>query len=91
MRVWVSIKSYTDIHFEFFEGIAKITINRPEVYNAFRPETNMEILDALHICRERNDISVVVLTGAGDKAFVQEAIKTLKELEDISPKTACLD
>lgn len=78
MRNWVSIKSYQDIKFEFFEGIAKITINRPQVYNAFRPETNMEMLDAMHHCRERNDISVVVLTGAGDKAFCSGGDQNVK-------------
>lgn len=66
---WTPIKQYTDIIFEQFEGIAKITINRPQVYNAFRPLTNQEMLDAMTICRERQDIRVVVLTGAGDKAF----------------------
>lgn len=66
---WTPIKSYTDILFDFFEGIARITINRPKVYNAFRPLTNMEMLDAMSICRERSDIRVVVLTGIGDKAF----------------------
>lgn len=69
MRKWTTIKEYEDILFDFFEGIGKITINRPEVYNAFRPETSKEILEALEICRERPDINVVVLTGAGDKAF----------------------
>ena len=59
---WEPIKTYSDIKFEFFEGIAKITINRPEVYNAFRPETNIEMLEAMDICRERNDINVVVFT-----------------------------
>jgi len=68
-RDWQSIKTYEDIKFEIFEGIAKITINRPEVYNAFRPETNNDMLDAMDICRERQDIDVVVLTGIGDKAF----------------------
>ena len=66
---WKPIKEYEDILFEQFEGIAKITINRPKVYNAFRPQTNAEMLDAMRICRERQDIGVVVLTGAGDKAF----------------------
>lgn len=69
MRKWQTIKEYEDIKFDFFEGIAKITINRPRVYNAFRPQMNKEMLDAMTICRERNDIGVVVLTGAGDKAF----------------------
>ena len=68
-RVWKPIKEYTDILFEQYKGIAKITINRPKVYNAFRPLTNTEMLDAFGICRERGDIRVIVLTGAGDKAF----------------------
>lgn len=68
-REWKTIKKYEDILFEQFEGIAKITINRPEVYNAFRPQTNREMLDAMAYCREANDIGVVVLTGIGDKAF----------------------
>ncbi|MDR1678703.1 MAG: 1,4-dihydroxy-2-naphthoyl-CoA synthase [Prevotellaceae bacterium] len=69
MRNWEKIKNYTDIRFEFFEGIAKLTICRPEVRNAFRPQTINEMLDAFEICRERTDIGVVVLTGEGDKAF----------------------
>ncbi|MBL8002819.1 MAG: 1,4-dihydroxy-2-naphthoyl-CoA synthase, partial [Flavobacteriales bacterium] len=63
-RNWTPIKEYTDIKFEFFEGIAKITINRPEVYNAFRPDTNKEMIDAMDIAREDPRIGVVVLTGA---------------------------
>jgi len=66
---WKEIKSYNDINFEIYNGVAKITINRPEVYNAFRPETNIEMLDAFEICRERNDIDIVVITGIGEKAF----------------------
>lgn len=77
-RTWTSIKEYTDKKFEFFEGIAKITINRPEVYNAFRPETNIEMLDAMSICRERNDIGVIVLTGAGTKAFCSGGDQNVK-------------
>ena len=46
---WTSIKNYRDIKFDFFDGIAKITINRPKVYNAFRPETNMEMLEAMDL------------------------------------------
>ena len=67
-RNWTTIKEYEDIKFDFFEGIAKITINRPEVYNAFRPQTNFDMLDAMEICRERSDIGVIVFTGTGDKA-----------------------
>ncbi len=78
MRNWSTIKEYQDIKFDFFEGIAKITINRPEVYNAFRPETNMDMLDAMDICRERQDIRVVVLTGIGDKAFCSGGDQNVK-------------
>lgn len=46
-REWKTIKEYTDILFQQYKGIAKITINRPEVYNAFRPQTNAEMLEAL--------------------------------------------
>ena len=62
-------QEYTDILFERHGKVAKITINRPKVYNAFRPLTNMEMLDAMRICREDNSIRVVILTGIGDKAF----------------------
>lgn len=75
---WKPIKEYTDILFEQLGGIAKITINRPRVYNAFRPKTNMEMLDAMNICRERNDIGVVILTGAGDKAFCSGGDQNVK-------------
>ena len=77
-RAWSVIKEYTDIKFEFFEGIAKITINRPEVYNAFRPQTNVEMIDAMDICRERQDIAVVILTGIGDKAFCSGGDQNVK-------------
>lgn len=78
MRTWTPIKKYTDIRFEFFEGIAKITIDRPEVYNAFRPDTNKEMIDAMDIAREDPNIGVVVLTGAGDKAFCSGGDQNVK-------------
>ena len=68
-REWKTIKEYQDILFEFYNGIAKITINRPRYRNAFTPTTTTEISDALYYCRECQDINVIVLTGAGDKAF----------------------
>ena len=58
-RNWTTIKEYTDITFGFFEGIAKITINRPEVHNAFRPETNKEMIDAMDLAREDPRVGVV--------------------------------
>ena len=75
---WKKIKDYTDIRFEFLDGIAKITINRPKVYNAFRPETNLEMIDAMNIAQERQDIGVIVLTGEGDKAFCSGGDQNVK-------------
>lgn len=69
MSTWKTIKEFEDILFEQQGHIAKITINRPEVYNAFRPQTNREMLEAMEYCRDAEDIGVIILTGAGDKAF----------------------
>ena len=67
---WKSCGSYTDINFEKSnEGIAKITINRPEVRNAFRPLTVREMRAALNDAREDTKIGVIILTGEGEKAF----------------------
>ena len=68
-REWKTIKEYNDILFDYYNGIAKITINRPRYRNAFTPDTTMELSNALLYCRECPDINVIVLTGAGDKAF----------------------
>lgn len=57
-------RSYEDIIYETYSGIAKITINRPEVRNAFRPKTIMELIDAFSIAREDENIGVIILTGA---------------------------
>lgn len=95
-RVWTPIKEYTDIIFEQYKGIAKITINRPKVYNAFRPLTNTEMLDAMNICRDRQDIGAVILTGAGDKAFCSGGDQNYKTLggykdSDGTPRLNVLD
>ena len=68
-REWKQIKEYEEILFDFYNGIARITINRERYRNAFTPTTTTEMSDALYICRERPDICVIVLTGAGDTAF----------------------
>src|SRR6202451_766157 len=62
-------KDYSDIVYETAEGIAKITINRPEVRNAFRPTTLFELSNAFNVARDDPGIGVIILTGAGDKAF----------------------
>ncbi|HEX4713662.1 MAG TPA: enoyl-CoA hydratase-related protein, partial [Ktedonobacteraceae bacterium] len=67
--MWKKAHEYTDIIFEKAEGIGKITINRPEVHNAFRPETLDDLIDAFERCRTDAEIGVVILTGAGERAF----------------------
>lgn len=66
---WKSIKEYKEILFHKYEGIARISINRPEVHNAFTPLTIQEILDAMNLCREDMEVGVIILTGEGGKAF----------------------
>jgi len=66
---WKSIKDYEDIRLETAEGIAKITICRPEVRNAFRPRTLFELIEAFAIAREDPKVGVVLFTGDGSEAF----------------------
>ena len=66
---WLRAGDYEDIVYETAEGIAKITINRPEVRNAFRPQTLFELSDAFEAARDDSSIGVIVFTGAGDEAF----------------------
>jgi naphthoate synthase len=66
---WVKAADYTDIEYHVADGIAKITINRPEVRNAFRPQTLFELTDAFDRARDDDEIGVIILTGKGDKAF----------------------
>jgi naphthoate synthase len=70
---WTPAGEYEDIRYELATGedagIAKITINRPEVHNAFRPETVVEMADAFTRAREDQDVGVIILTGEGPSAF----------------------
>lgn len=66
---WVSEGTWTDIRYEHAEGIAKITICRPEVRNAFRPETLFELSRAFEMARDDTEIGAVILTGEGPLAF----------------------
>jgi naphthoate synthase len=66
---WREIVHYKEILFQFYKGIARISINRPEKHNAFTPLTVQEMSDAVELCRQNQDIRVIVITGAGDKAF----------------------
>ena len=66
---WETIASFSDIKFERIDGVAKITINRPEVRNAFRPETVEQMITAFGQCRDDGTIGAVILTGEGELAF----------------------
>ena len=70
---WESIKDYSDIKYERGDGdakgIIKITINRPEVRNSFRPKTVFELKDAFNLAREDQEAGVIILTGEGKEAF----------------------
>ena len=66
---WKQVKEYKEILFHKYEGIARISINRPQVHNAFTPLTIQEILDAMNLCREDVEVGVIILTGEGGKAF----------------------
>ena len=66
---WKPAGDFTDIVYEKADGIAKITINRPEVRNAFRPQTVKEMIRALDEARDDTSVGVIILTGAGDLAF----------------------
>ncbi len=66
---WQPVKEYKEILFHQYNGIARISINRPEVHNAFTPLTVQELIDAFLICRESTDLGVIILTGEGGKAF----------------------
>ena len=66
---WQPAKEFQDIRYEKAEGIAKITINRPEVRNAFRPRTVKELIEAFDAAREDAGVGVIILTGEGEEAF----------------------
>jgi naphthoate synthase len=93
---WQPAKEYKEILFHKFEGIARISINRPKVHNAFTPLTVKEMIDAMNICREDADIRVIVLTGEGGKAFCSGGDQSVRGHggyvgEDTIPRLNVLD
>lgn len=80
MRNWITVKEFEEIRFEYFEGIAKITINRPRYRNAFTPDTVREMIEAMVYCRESPDIMSIVITGEGDKAFCAGGDQNVKNI-----------
>ena len=75
---WQPAGDYEDLRYELAEGIAKITIDRPEVRNAFRPETLIEVSAALERAREDTSVGVIVLTGEGPLAFCSGGDQTVR-------------
>ncbi len=75
---WSAAGDYTDIRYETGGGIAKITIDRPQVLNAFRPHTLIEVSAALEAAREDPEIGPIILTGAGEKAFCSGGDQTVR-------------
>jgi naphthoate synthase len=65
----IGAEKFTDVIYEVAEGMAKITINRPEVRNAFRPQTLFELREAFELARDDDQVGVIILTGAGSEAF----------------------
>ncbi|MGD9933381.1 MAG: 1,4-dihydroxy-2-naphthoyl-CoA synthase [Dehalococcoidia bacterium] len=66
---WETVATYDDILFTKADGIARISFNRPEVHNAFRPRTVLELIDAFNKARDDSDIGVILFTGEGGRAF----------------------
>jgi len=68
-KIGVGGENFSDISYHVAEGMAKITINRPEVHNAFRPETLFELEEAFSLARDNDEVGVIIFTGAGSEAF----------------------
>ena len=62
-------EEFIDIKYQIGDGIGKITINRPDLHNAFRPQTIIELIEAFHLARDNEDIGVIILTGEGTQSF----------------------
>ncbi|MBO0947220.1 1,4-dihydroxy-2-naphthoyl-CoA synthase [Fibrella forsythiae] len=93
---WQPIREYREIKFEFFEGIAKITINRPHKRNAFTPLTVKEMSEAMEIARQEESVGVIILTGEGPDAFCSGGDQSVRGHggyigEDAVPRLNVLD
>lgn len=93
---WQPIKEYKEILFHKYDGIARISINRPQVHNAFTPLTVQEMIDAMNICREDMDVRVIILTGEGGKAFCSGGDQSVRGHggyvgQDATPRLNVLD
>ncbi len=93
---WQPIKEYKEILFQKFEGIARVSINRPHVHNAFTPLTVKEMIDAMNMCRDDEEVRVIILTGEGGQAFCSGGDQSVRGHggyvgEDTVPRLNVLD
>jgi naphthoate synthase len=93
---WQTLKEYQEILFTYHEGVAKISINRPHVHNAFTPRTVTEMIDAMELARQNPDVGVVILTGEGGNAFCSGGDQSVRGHggyigEDTVPRLNVLD
>jgi naphthoate synthase len=93
---WTTLKEYKEILFQFYNGIAKISINRPQVHNAFTPRTVTEMSEAMELARQNPDVGVVILTGEGGNAFCSGGDQSVRGHggyigEDAVPRLNVLD
>lgn len=93
---WKTVKEYREILFQQHENIARISINRPKVHNAFTPLTVQEMIDAMNWCREDAATRVIILTGEGGKAFCSGGDQSVRGQggyvgEDSVPRLNVLD
>lgn len=93
---WKPVIAYKEILFHKFEGIARISINRPQVHNAFTPLTINEMIDAMNFCREDKDVGVIIITGEGGNAFCSGGDQSVRGHggyvgDDATPRLNVLD
>lgn len=93
---WETLKEFQEILFTFYDGIAKISINRPHKHNAFTPLTVAEMIEAMELARQNPDVKVIVLTGEGGKAFCSGGDQSVRGVggyvgTDLVPRLNVLD
>src|SRR3954462_3051158 len=87
---WTSAGDYEDIRYETGDGIAKVTIARPEVLNAFRPQTLIEVSQAMEAAREDPEGGGIVFTGEGERAFCSGGDQTVRGDTGYMPEGAAV-
>lgn len=93
---WSALKEYQEILYQFYDGIARISINRPHKHNAFTPLTVQEMIEAMELSRQNPDVKVIVLTGEGGKAFCSGGDQSVRGVggyvgTDMVPRLNVLD